>query len=103
MHRNIALWRMSGPGKRKPLGSIASYFSAAPPAKRVDSQDSALYVLEEDGKSKKMFSYYFCEMLDSIINFIISAEIASTPQRSNNDNYTQRTCNSRVTMIESHR
>ena len=41
---------MSGPGKRKPLRSIASYFSAAPPAKRVDSQDSALDVLEEDGK-----------------------------------------------------
>ena len=103
MRRNIALWRMSGPGKRKPLRSIASYFSAAPPAKRVDSQDSALDVLEEDGTSKKMFSYKFCEMLDSIINFFISAEIASTPQRSNIDNYTQRTCNSRVTMIESHR
>ena len=37
------------------------------------------------------------------MKFVISAEIASTPQRSNNDNYTQRTCNSCVTIIESHR
>ena len=39
-----------GTYKAKTTRSIASYFSAAPPAQRVDSQDSALDVLEADGK-----------------------------------------------------